>query len=54
MKAPSRSALRKRRGSKPEESHMMKYILIGVAVLPVALLIRMSPELRRYLKMRGM
>ncbi len=32
----------------------MQYVLIGVAVLAVAALVRMSPELRRYMKMRGM
>ncbi len=54
MKALSRSTLRKHLRRKPEESHTMKYVLIGVAVLAVALLIRMTPELRRYMKMRGM
>lgn len=36
------------------ETGVWSYVGIGVALVSVAVLIRMAPELRRYLKMRGM
>ncbi len=37
-----------------QSSHVLRYVLIGIAILVVAAFIRMVPELRRYLKMRAM
>lgn len=53
MKALTKRAARALR-RQPEESEAMKYVIGAVIILGVAILIRMAPELRRYMKMRAM